>query len=81
MPPSCRRYEAALAPQSEQIWIESLSLTTERRRQAVERAFGQLAERHSVLARQAYVRAGIRACATRGIEISHHARHRPHWAT
>jgi hypothetical protein len=69
MPPFCRRYEAALAPQSEQIWIESFSLTTERRRQAVERAFEQLAERHSVLGIQAYVRAGTRACATRGIEM------------
>ena len=53
MPPFCRRYEAALAPQSEQIWIESLSLTTERRRQAVERALEQLAEHHPVLAIQA----------------------------
>ena len=73
MPPFYRRHEVALAPQSEQIWVESLSLTTERRRQAVERAFEQLAEHHPVLAIQAYVRAGIRACATRGIQISHHA--------
>ena len=46
MPAFYRRYEAALAPQSEQVWVESLSLTTERRRQAVERAFEQLAEHH-----------------------------------
>ena len=47
MPEIYRRHEAALATQSEQVWIESLSLTTERRRQAVERAFEQLAERHT----------------------------------
>jgi hypothetical protein len=27
-----RRHEAALAPQSEQVWVENLSLTTERQR-------------------------------------------------
>jgi hypothetical protein len=47
MPAFYRGREAALATQSEQVWIESLSLTTERRRQAVERAFEQLAEHQS----------------------------------
>jgi hypothetical protein len=27
-----RRHEAALAPQSEQVWVENLSLATERQR-------------------------------------------------
>jgi hypothetical protein len=30
MPAFYRRHEAALAPQSEQVWLENLSLTTER---------------------------------------------------
>jgi hypothetical protein len=30
MPAFYRRHEAALAPQSEQVWVENLSLTTER---------------------------------------------------
>jgi hypothetical protein len=46
-------HEAALATQSEQVWIESLSLTTERRRQAVEHALEQLAEHQPVLTIQA----------------------------
>jgi len=52
MPAFYRRHEAALATQS-QVWVESLSLTTERRRQAVQRALEQLAEHQPVLAIQA----------------------------
>jgi hypothetical protein len=52
MPAFYRRREAALATQS-QVWIESLSLTTERRRQAVERALKQFAEHQPVLTIQA----------------------------
>jgi hypothetical protein len=32
MPAFYRRHEAALAPQSEQVWVENLSLATERQR-------------------------------------------------
>ena len=53
MPAFYRWHEAALATQSEQVRIECLSLTTERRRQAVERALEQLAEHQPVLAIQA----------------------------
>jgi hypothetical protein len=81
MPAFYRRHEAALATQS-QVWIESLSLTTERRRQAVERAL-QLAE-HQPRARHTSISARWHtsiSASRGGIQISHHACHRPHWAT